>query len=59
MFLVAYEGTHVSKQYQMTCMITLMREQLQRFTFRPESDTTLEEFKTAFFQAIAKTIHPL
>ena len=49
MFLVAYKGTDVSNQYQMACMINaLTREQLQRFTFRPESDSTLEEFKTVF-----------
>ena len=43
------EDEVVSEQYQMACMINaLTRKQLQRFTFRSESDTTLEEFKLPF-----------
>ena len=57
MFLVAYEGTHMSEQYQLACMInTLKREQLQQFMFRPESDTTLEEFKTAFLEIFSRPL---
>ena len=47
MVLVVYKGTHVSEQYQMACMINALMLQ-QQFMFRPESDTTLEGFKTAF-----------
>ena len=53
MVLVVYKGNHVSEQYQMACMINALTLQ-QHFMFRPESDTTLEGFKTAFSEIFSQ-----
>ena len=57
MFLVAFEGNPVSERYKMACMTNVLtREQLQRFTFRTEENTTLNKFKTAFSEIFSRPL---